>query len=402
VRTWVAILLLVVVPGARAASGPTVTAQPSIAGTLQVGKKLSAQTGTWLASDGAAYSFQWYRCDAKVAHCASVHGATGAMYTQVAKDAGKAIAVSVRATDGNGTATAYAPAAGLVAPATAPVAVTAQPTLEGDPIVGTALELHPGTWTATPPAAATYAWLRCNANGRACATIGGRTTPSYTLTAADVGHTVIVAASDAKQTVLSLRTAVVRMTPGPLLVAAPSVTGTLQQGAKLTASPGAWTSGGTLAFGYQWYRCDAAVAHCASVQGATKPTYTTVSKDVEHAIALTVRATDATGTTAAYAPAAGLIAPRPGPAVAGQPALVGDAKVGTALTAQPPKWSLPQRSVTYGWLRCNPNGRACISIAGARARTYTLAAADAAHTVIVAATASEQTVLSVPSALVHT
>jgi hypothetical protein len=383
------------VPSAHAASGPVATAPPSVTGTLQAGKKLTALTGTWLASDGVAYAFQWYRCDANVAHCSSIHGATKATYTQVAKDVGHTIAVTVRATDANGTSSAYAPAAGLVAAATAP-SPPAQPPLAGDPIVGTALQIQ------SAAAGATYAWLRCNENGRACAAIAGQTGPSYTLVADDAGHTIIVTVTAARQTVLSIRSGLVRATPGPVLAVAPSVTGTLQLGKKLTAAPGVWTSGGTITFAYQWYRCDANAAHCSSIHGATKATYTAVAKDVGATIGVTVNATDSTGTTPGYAPVAGLIAASSAPVVAtAQTGLAGDAKVGTALTAQAPKWSAAQSSVTYAWLRCNANGRACVAIAGATAGTYTLAAADVAHTVIVAVTAPKQTVLSLPSALVH-
>src|SRR5439155_12705391 len=66
---------------------------------------------------------------------------------------------------------------------------------------------------------------------------------------------------------------------------------------------------GTLAYAYQWSRCDTSGAHCSSIHGATKPTYTLVAKDVANTLALTIRATDTTGTTPAYAALAGPIAP---------------------------------------------------------------------------------------------
>src|SRR4029078_1510021 len=114
VRRLVLIALLAVVPAAHAAAGAGAAAEPTVTGTLQAGKKLTALTGTWLSSGGVAYAFQWYRCDANAAHCSSIHGATKATYTAVAKDAGKSIGLTVRATDANGTASAYAPVAGLV------------------------------------------------------------------------------------------------------------------------------------------------------------------------------------------------------------------------------------------------------------------------------------------------
>ncbi len=138
---------------------------------------------------------------------------------------------------------------------------------------------------------------------------------------------------------MSLRTDVVRQAPGPVLTVAPTVTGTLQQGKKLTGFQGTWTSGGTITYAFQWYRCDANAAHCSSIHGSTKASYTEVAKDVGQTLALTVRATDSTGTTAAYAAVAGLVAAPTSTLVANaQTGLAGNAAVGTALTAQSPTW----------------------------------------------------------------
>ena len=70
----------------------------------------------------------------------------------------------------------------------------------------------PGTWSGSAPAAFTYAWLRCNANGRLCVPIAGATAASYTLTADDSGHTIVatVAATvgTAAQAVLTVASSV--------------------------------------------------------------------------------------------------------------------------------------------------------------------------------------------------
>src|SRR5207248_11579575 len=46
-----------------------------------------------------------------------------------------------------------------------------------------------------PISAFTYAWRRCNANGRICTTIPHATNASYVVTAADVGHTLVAVVS---------------------------------------------------------------------------------------------------------------------------------------------------------------------------------------------------------------
>jgi hypothetical protein len=395
------------VGGARAAAGPSATASPTVSGTLQQGKKLTALTGTWLGTGTIAYAFQWYRCDANGGHCSSIHGATKSTYTEVAKDVGNSIGLTVRATDSTGTAEAYAPVAGLVAPAAATLVAAAQPPLGGDPIVATPLAVQAVTWSATPTATS-YAWLRCNPNGRACAPIAGQTQATYTLTADDLGHTLVAAvtatAGTVKQTVLTVRSAVVRTTPGPVLTTAPVVTGTLQQGAKLTASAGTWTSGGTIAYAYQWYRCDANGAHCSSIHGSTKSTYTVVAKDVGQTLGLTVRATDATGTTPAYAALAGLVAPAGAPlAATAQPKLDGTPAAGQTLKVEAPVWNGTASSTTYAWLRCNANGRLCTKVAGATTDSYAVTAADAGHVLLAEATGvsgtNQQSVLSLGAAV---
>jgi hypothetical protein len=66
------------------------------------------------------------------------------------------------------------------------------PTISGAPTQGQKLTEAHGTWTQNPTGY-TYRWQRCNVSGAACAAIVGATAETYTLAAADVGHTVRVA-----------------------------------------------------------------------------------------------------------------------------------------------------------------------------------------------------------------
>ena len=386
-------------------AGPTNASPPSVTGSLQQGAKLTATAGTWSGTGTITYAYQWYRCDVNGAHCSSIHGSTKGTYTLVAKDAGHTIGLTVKATDTTGTTSAYAPLAGLIAaPKTTPVAAK-QPPLSGEPIVGQGLKVEAATWSATP-ATLTYAWLRCNANGRLCAAETGATTDTYNVLADDIGHVVIAAVTAGKQTVLSLSAGVVRAAPGPVSNGRPLIAGTLQQGAKLTATAGSWSGSGTITYAYQWYRCDTSGAHCSSIHGSTKGTYTQVATDVGHTIALTVKATDVTGTTAAYSSPAGLVAAKTATlAATAQPTLAGTATVGQALTVTPGTWSgTPSTTFTYTWLRCNANGRLCTAIPAATAASYTLTADDSGHTIVATQTATAgtatQAVLTVASPVV--
>jgi hypothetical protein len=113
----------------------------------------------------------------------------------------------VKATDATGTAAGYAPVAGVVAGAGAALAAARQPMLAGPAGVGARLTVRAGAWSARP-AQTTVAWLRCNANGRACAAIAGAAGRSYALTTGDAGHTVVAevqaTGSGGEATVLSV------------------------------------------------------------------------------------------------------------------------------------------------------------------------------------------------------
>ena len=52
------------------------------------------------------------------------------------------------------------------------------------------LQVSDGTWNQKP-ASLTYAWQRCNPNGRLCVPIAGATAATYAVTAADAGHALV-------------------------------------------------------------------------------------------------------------------------------------------------------------------------------------------------------------------
>jgi hypothetical protein len=384
-----------------ALAGPTATSGPTVGGVLQQGRQLVATPGTWTGSGDVSYAYQWYRCDPHGAHCSSIHGATGATYTQVARDVGGTLGFTVTATDASGSTPAYAPLAGIVAPAKATPLAAAQPTVTGTPTVGQVVTVGTVKWS--PAASSSYAWERCNANGRLCAPIAGATAQTYTVAADDVGSTLLAAVTAGTTTVLSLPTTVARPASGPTLRTRPSVTGALQVGHQIEAHFGTWLGNGQITYAFQWYRCDENAAHCHSIRGATGQWYTEVVRDAGTTLGLAVRATDASGTATAYAPVTGLVAAGSAPVAAtSQPTLLGKAVVGQTLTAKPGTWfGGPAPRLAWSWLRCNVNGRACGGIAGAAGVRYVLTAADGGHTIVAAARATTGSiVLSVASLVV--
>ena len=176
------------------------------------------------------------------------------------------------------------------------------PAISGTAQEGQTLSANPGTWTEAP-AGYTYAWRRCGAAGASCKAIEGATAPTYTLGAADVGHTLRVrvtafngAGFSAPAT--SLQTAVVTATAQPPTnTNPPTITGAAQQGQTLAASTGSWT-GSPTAFAYAWKRCGAGGASCTAIAGATAATYTVAEADVAKTLRVSVVASNAAGSSA--------------------------------------------------------------------------------------------------------
>ena len=365
-----------VVAGAGAdetVTGPLSSAPPVVAFVIQQGRQLTGAAGSWFGSGAIKYAYQWYRCDTAGAHCKSIRGATGRTYTLVAKDVGKTIGFGVRATDKTGTTRAYASLVGPVAGLNAKLVSTGQPTVIGVPKDGQTLQVSAGSWSPTPTTIG-YQWLRCNPNGRLCKPLPGATASTYAVTAADTGHALLAVVhatvGAASQDAVSVATpsAVTAQTTGPSSSGLPTVVGTSKQGKQLTGSTGTWSGSGVIGYGYQWYRCDAAGAHCKSVHGATKPTYTLVAKDVGQTLGFAVHATDATGTATAYASLVGPIAGADATLVStAQPTIAGVATQGKTLQVSEGSWNRKPAALTYAWQRCNPNGRLCVPIAGATA-----------------------------------
>src|SRR5207245_6742 len=75
-------------------------------------------------------------------------------------------------------------------PAQAPVN-TALPTISGALQQNAVLTANAGSWTGAQPITFEYQWQRCDAKGGGCGNVGAHA-QTYTLGAADVGHTLRV------------------------------------------------------------------------------------------------------------------------------------------------------------------------------------------------------------------
>ena len=93
----------------------------------------------------------------------------------------------------------------------------------------------------------------------------------------------------------------------PSNTALPSISGLLQVGKILTASPGTWTGTPTITFGYQWQTCPALGGTCSNIANAIKSTLEPILAWVGLRMRVIVTATNAAGSTTAESPVTGLI-----------------------------------------------------------------------------------------------
>ena len=171
-------------------------ATPSISGTVQVGRTVSAVTGSWTA--GTSFAYQWLKDGA------AITGATKASYAIPASLAGAKLSVKVTGSKAGYTSVSKTSAAKVVAKATL---VAAKPAVKGTAKVGQRLTANPGKWTAGTSFA--YQWLR---NGKA---IKGATKSAYKVANADIGArlSVKVTGSKAGYTSVSKTSSVTKAVP---------------------------------------------------------------------------------------------------------------------------------------------------------------------------------------------
>lgn len=270
------------------------------------------------------------------------------------------------------------------------------PTISGTAQQGQALSLTQATWSDTtdPGITVTDEWEQCDANGANCTGVSSDAT--YTLTDADVGHTIEVletatTASDGNATASSTPTAVV-IPLAPANTTPPGMpSGTAQQGQTLTASTGSWSNSPT-SYSYQWKSC--AGTTCTNV-GSDSTTYVVAATDVGNTIEVEVTATNAggSGTPATSPPTATVIAAIP--VNAALPGISGTPQQGQTLTASTGTWTNSPTSYAYQWENCT--GTTCGAISGATGSTYVPTASDVGKTVEVQVTATNTGGASAPA-----
>ena len=278
-------------------TAPTIRDATSGTSTVSPGDTLSVTGATWTRPPDRS-SFQWLDCDSLGTTCAAIAGATSASYVTRPSDAGHTIQLLQTPHYGP---TALTPAAALIgAPANSP---PSPPTITGTALQGATLTASPGSWSPSATGY-DYQWQDCDSGGHACAAIQGATGPTYTLTAADVGGTVVVSvkgvnAAGTGTAGTSARTAVVQTASTLSLVAAPggSVTNQLVTlAATVTSRAAAGAPSGSVTF----LDRGRAISGCAGVPVAPSGQSATV-------LCQTSFAAGSPQLTASFTPAAGSV-----------------------------------------------------------------------------------------------
>ncbi|NUR75966.1 MAG: hypothetical protein HOQ28_06750, partial [Thermoleophilia bacterium] len=193
IRNAALLLAVLVAAGAAPATfgaGPAPSSRPTITGSPSQGSGLTATPGSWSGSGTIRYVYRWHRCDTLGSRCALLHGAKSPHHKLVANDVGHTLAVDVRATDSAGSTNGYSSLVGPIAGRETPLVSVAQPAVSGSPALGGSIRVDTGKWRGAPKSFA-YQWIRCNANGRACAPIAGDHAASHTVVRRDVAHALV-------------------------------------------------------------------------------------------------------------------------------------------------------------------------------------------------------------------
>jgi len=106
-----------VAASSTSSTAPKNTALPAISGIAQVGRNLTASSGTWTGSP-TSYAYQWQSCDSVGANCAAITGATTSTRLLATSDQGHTLRVIVKATNAGGSTSATSAPNAVVAAAT--------------------------------------------------------------------------------------------------------------------------------------------------------------------------------------------------------------------------------------------------------------------------------------------
>jgi hypothetical protein len=362
------------------ANAPINSAVPALSGSPQRSATLTATPGAWTGL-GDQISYQWQRSvDGTTWN--TINGATSSTYILALADEGDQVRALVTATNPYGTTSTPSAATQPIAPY--PPAVTSRPVITGVAERGVTLNASQGVWTG-PDNIYSYQWQRDAGEGYV--DIFAATAASYTLGLDDEGSTVrvVVTAADPDATITEASLATATVTDAvPVNTSAPTITGTVQRAAILTANVGAWAGIDNL-YSYQWQSSTDGTTW-TNIAGATAATDTVATTDEHAHLRVMVTATNPDG-TASVPSAATVAVPASPPHNTTAPALAGVPQRGMTLVGTQGAWDGVGNAYAYQWQR-SPDGTTWTNISGATGLTYALAVADETDFVRLSVTAT--------------
>ncbi|WP_157428876.1 carboxypeptidase-like regulatory domain-containing protein [Agromyces salentinus] len=292
----------------------TAWSPPTVSGSPKVGGTLTANPGAW--TPGTSFAYQWY------ANGVAIPKATGKTFVPTAAQVGRTVAVRVNGSQvGFGSMTSTSPATSTK------VALAPVPSISGTARVGARLIAVPGTWTT-----GTVLSSQWYADGIA---IANATASSLVVPSSLAGKAITVRMSGR---LAGYPTVTHASVPTARVIAwsTPTISGTTEVGATVTANPGVWSTG--TSFAYQWY------ANGVAVSKATGRTFAPTPAQV--GASLTVRVT---GSQAGFGSASATSSPTMTKvALTAVPKVSGEARVGGMLTVSPGAWTTGT-AYTYQW-----------------------------------------------------
>lgn len=237
-----------------AAATPTVQSSPTITNNAWVGQTLTLTQGTY---GNATVTDRWFQCtDSAGTSCGTGTTDMTNQYTVGSSDVGLYIKVEEVASDGVAPDTTTSSNVTFQVASSAPANSSSDPPrISGAAQQGQMLTASPGTWI---PGATSYdyQWQDCDSGGQACTPIQGATGSTYTLTATDIGDTVVVSvigvnAAGTGAAATSLATNIVQTAAAVSLTAAPGAAVTNQAvtlAATVTSRAAAGAPSGSVAF----------------------------------------------------------------------------------------------------------------------------------------------------------
>jgi hypothetical protein len=371
------------------ANPPVNTVAPTLGGTAQDGKAITVAKGTWTGIATITYTYQWQVSTDGGATWTDIAGATGTSYTPPAGWAGRQVHAIVTATNGDGSAQATSPTSAVIL-ANPPVN-TVLPTLSGTAQDGLAMTAAKGTWTGIATITYAYQWQVSTDGGLTWDDIPGATGTSYTPPAGFAGKEVRVVVTgtngDGSSQTTSAPSAAI-LANLPVNTAAPTLSGTAQDGQVLNASSGTWTGMATIAYSYQWQVSIDGGTTWNDIAGETGSTYTPAAGFAGKQVRVLVTGTNGDGSTQApSAASAAILANLPVNTVA--PTIGGTAQDAEPLTASAGTWTgMATITYAYQWQASTDGGTTWSDLAGETGATYTPPLGSAGKQVRVMVTAT--------------